>query len=199
MHRNLRTILPFMFLLIFPVAGYIWGIMLSKGVLVKWESLGLPPETPTRFIAGYVGDNLNSNAYKGRETKIYVEGVKGNIYQCCSGDNLFWTEVRKSEVKELNWTDCLINRIDKGVDKGRKHIENEIDNYAIYWCGEFDSGRVYYAIDNRGTVWVWKSYSHFPNDALLACFFMIVGLLLAVIILIIQSRSSKTAIHNENS
>src|SRR5687768_16481483 len=132
------TMLSLLSLCIIPVAGIVGVRLFGEKISVTWESLGSPPESPTRFVAGKVGEYPGGETYNGRETTIYVETSSGKIYRCCSNGNTSWLETTKNDVIERNWAkECLRDK----EDENRKHLDKEIDNYAVYWCGEFDYGQ----------------------------------------------------------
>jgi hypothetical protein len=187
MTKNLKTILAILTISLFPfLVGMVSLWVNGKMASPKWESLGSPPETPVRFIAGYVGDagHLVNDAegnkiYMGRETKVYIETVASNIYECCSRakSSLVWNKIEKDKVKEVNWAEsCLKN----GKDENKKHIEDEIDNYAIYWCGENDVGRAYYGLSKDGTIWIWKQDTRWIDPVILFCKSFSVGIFLII-------------------
>ena len=84
-------------------------------------------------------------------------------------------KVKKKNIKEINWLDCAFG--------DRKHLDDEIDNYALYWCGEFDYGRAYYAIRKDGTVWLWKHFGNFPDEAIPGCGYPTIGIIVMLMIL----------------
>jgi hypothetical protein len=175
-----KTALIILLILINPITGYFLGELTRDGVFRRWESIGSPPEKPIRIVAGQVRDASTTSIFfgkvdKGREIIVYVETELGHFYQCCSKTNSMWSPVESSNIEEINWLDCALG--------DRKHLEDEIDNYAIYWCGEFDYGRAYFAIRQDGTVWLWKHYGRFPDEAIPICGYPIIGLIVMVIIL----------------
>ena len=188
MHKSPKTIwvvLVTIFVSLFPFIFAIVSLRIYGELnYPKWESLDSPPETPVRFIAGNIENDESGDLknYKGRKTKIYVETTTGNIYQCCSKDSLAWEKVKKDDVKEANWAGyCLKN----GRDENIKHIEGEIDSYALYWCGEADFGTVYYALRKDGTVWVWKQYGRWIDGGILFCKSFSVGIFLIIVVAIV--------------
>lgn len=70
-------------------------------------------------------------------------------------------------------------------DDKRRHIKDEIDNYAIYWCGEWDYGEAYYSIRKDGSVWIWKYFGRFPDWVISICGIPFIGLTIAIIIVTI--------------
>lgn len=167
MLKIIRIFLILAIVLFNPLTGLIFGFLSFNGTFIKWESLGKPPELPTEILAADV-----------RNTGVYVKTISGQIYECCFGENLSsWAKRTESEVHGYNSTDCLMGRKAEG-----KHIRDEIDNYSVYWCGEWDSGHAYYAIRKDGSVWVWKHSTLFPDWVIQLCGYPLIGLIIGIMI-----------------
>lgn len=191
MRISTKTALIILLILINPVTGYFLGELTRDGVFRRWESIGSPPEKPISIFAGRVSDFpfadsiFSGTIYKGRKILVYVKTESGNFYQCCSKTNPLWSPIESTKIEELNWLDCALG--------DRKHLKDEIDNYALYWCGEFDYGRAYYAIKKDGTVWVWKHYGRFPDEAIPVCGYPITGFIIMAIILTILKFTNRNS------
>ena len=80
-----------------------------------------------------------------------------------------------------------------GTDENKKHIEDEIDNYALYWCGENDYGRVYYGLRRDGTVWIWKQDARWIDGGILFCKYSVFGaILVAAVAGILEVRRKRS-------
>jgi len=175
MVKTLRVILLIILVLFNPITGLIFGLLSFNGAFVRWHSLGKPPEVPTRILAADV-----------RDTGVAVETVSGQIYECCFGSDLSsWAKRSPNEVQENNIPGCLDEK-----DRG-KHLRNEIDNYAVSWCGEFDYGNAYYAIGNDNNVWVWKHSGVFPDWVIQLCIYPGVGIIISLVVFVFIRMTTK--------
>jgi hypothetical protein len=183
MIKKIRLFLIIVIILFNPITGFIFGFLELSGAFTRWESLGKPPEMPVEIIAADI-----------RNIGVYVKTMSGNIYECCFGENPpSWKERSESEVQGYNFPDCLMGQEDEG-----KHLRDEIDNYPVYWCGEWDSGRAYYAIHKDGTVWVLKHSSNYPGWVIRLCGYPFTGLIISIVTGTILQIITKRQTHKNN-
>ena len=159
-----------------PVTGLAFWFLNEGGTFTRWASLGTPPETPTGILAADV-----------RNVGVFVRTASGQIYQYYqNGNSNTWIKRSENEVRGYNFPDCLMGKPDGG-----KHLRTEIDNYPVYWCGEFDYGRAYYAIREDGSVWVWKRSGSFPDWAIHLCVYTSAGVIVCVALFVLIRVTTK--------
>ncbi len=165
--RRIKYLLVALLILINPISGLLYGYLDEIGAFHQWESLGTPPEKPINILAA-----------KLRGIGVDVITESGQIYECCNSENQSsWSKVSMDEVRVFNWIDCL----NGGGDEGKRYLKDQIDHYAVYWCGEWDYGHAYYAIRRDGSVWAWKQSSDTFEMIIRLCGYPLIGLVMAIL------------------
>jgi hypothetical protein len=144
------------------------GLYFQSDKRISWEYIGVPPETPVRFISTYQGQGF------------LVEGASSIRYENCGKD--CWTSKnleRHYEVEELNCPD-------------RNPPEFPELELKTSFCTPWGPGMIYssYGVSEDGAIYVWERRSG-EWDSLASLMLPFIGgigfLLIGLIFVLIKS------------
>jgi len=164
-----KTALSLLIILICGAVGFFialgfWEIK-ADGAFAWWQSLGAPPEQPSRIVG--LGPHSDGN-----NVDVYIETTKGSIY-LRRKDSQKWEIVNLPQGLYISPCD----EFDEVRESSFANLPAQVvDCYNVLWSIEWTTDTTYVVLLEDGSVWQWRYHMGIDTAFPFLCGGPVIGL-----------------------